>query len=361
MTIPYICYYMKMQRISFSLSGRAAEDTIIEDIKRATSSILIEMFIISVDYAGLRLLDTLREKAKQGVKVRLIADAVGSFALWRSKDIQKELRDAGIEYSFFNHLVPWYPKNLRMWYFRTHRRAVTIDGIICHVGSVCFDDDMQDWRETMMRIESDKVASDMARQFDRMWKLSEHGIFGKKEKQTDYLSNAPLPGRRQLYRKLIELIRGAKTEILITTPYFIPDHRLHRAIHFALKKGVRVVVLIPRPSDHPYVDWAGDYDKTIYMRMGVEFYFYQGMIHSKTAVLDGEIALIGSLNMDNISLRYNFENALLVRDADAANQLREHFTEDLKNSRRMTLEEWRERPFVDKFLMVCMWPFRKLL
>lgn len=354
-----------MPPISFSLYGHDAEDAIIEDIRKAKSSVLVEMFIISLDYAGLRLIDTLCDKAKQGVRVRLIADAVGSFALYRSKDTQKELLEAGVHFSFFNHLVPWYPKNIRMWYFRTHRRAVIIDGSVGHIGSVCFDDGMRHWRETMARVESPETAADMSRQFERMWKLSERKVFGKREKlvekEVSYLTNSPLPGRRMLYRKLIELIRGAETEILITTPYFIPDHRLHRAIHYARRKGVRVIVLVPRPSNHPYADWAGDYDKTIYLRMGVEFYFYRGMIHSKTAVIDGKIALIGSMNMDNISLRYNFENALLMEDQDAARTLRNHFIQDLKNARRMTPEEWHKRPLLEKFLMICMWPFRKLL
>lgn len=359
-----------MLPISFLRSGNASEDAIIEDIRRAKSSIFVEMFIISNDYAGLRLIDTLCEKAKEGVRVRLIADTVGSFALWRSKEIQRELREAGVHFSFFNHLVPWYPKNLRMWYFRSHRRSVIVDGIICYAGSICFDVDMRDWRETMVRLESAETAADMSRHFEKMWKLSEHGIFRKEKrsrpdeivnKDVEYLSNTPLPGRRQLYRKLIELIRFAKSEIIITTPYFIPDHRLHRAIQFARKKNVRIVVLVPRPSNHPYVDWAGDYDKTIYMRMGVEFYFYHGMVHSKTAIFDGEAALIGSMNMDNISLRYNFENALLIRDKDTTEIVRGHFIEDLKNAHKITLEEWHKRPFMEKFLMICMWPFRKLL
>jgi cardiolipin synthase len=351
--------------LSFFLTGHTAQDAVMEDIHAAKHSIYLEMFIIGVDDTGLRLLNALRKKAREGVKVKLLADAVGSFYLYRSPGLQEELKADGVEFSFFNHLVPWYPKNLRLWYFRNHRRTVVIDDHLCYTGSVCFSDHMREWRETMVRVSSKEVAGDMSHKFERMWRLSEHGVFGKREKMpikdVSYLTHAPLPGRRQLYRKMLEVIREAKEEILITTPYFIPDHRLLRTLEKARKRNVRIAILVPHPSNHEYVDWAGDFDKTVCMQRGIEFYFYRGMIHSKTMVVDDKIALVGSMNMDNVSLRYNFESALLVENKHAAETLRSHFIEDINHSYPMNLAEWEQRPWQEKFLMWIMWPFRKLL
>lgn len=356
---------LRHMSFSYHLYGHTAHDAIIEDIRSAKYSIKMEMFIISVDDTGLRLLDVLRERAREGVKVRLLADAVGSFYLYRDTPLQDQIKKDGVHLSFFNHLIPWQPKNLPLWYFRNHRRTIVIDDKICSTGSVCFADHMRDWRETMVRADDADIAKDMTNKFERMWKLSEHGIFSKREKsprnEAVYITNSPVPGRRLLYRKFIELVKASKEEILITTPYFIPDHRLFRALEKARRRNVSIKVLMPRVSNHRYVDWAGDYDKTLLMQKGVEFYFHEGMVHSKTAVFDRNITCVGSMNLDNISLRYNFESGLVISDEHAAGTLASHFTEDLNKATLLTLEEWEKRPMLQKFLMNLMWPFRKLL
>jgi cardiolipin synthase len=360
-----MCHYGQMSPISFFLTGRTAQDAIMNDIRKAKQTICVEMFIVGIDDAGLLLLSALRDKARSGVRVKLLADSVGSFYLYRAAGLLAEMKADGVAVSFFNHLVPWYPKNRGLWYFRNHRRSVIIDSEICYTGSVSFTDHMQEWRETMVRIESKEVAEDMRCAFDGMWNFSEVGTLRARERTlitgADYITHAPLPRRRQLYKKLIRMIREAKEEIFITTPYFIPDHRLQRELKRARERKVRVVVIVPRPSNHQYVDWAGDYDKTLYMKMGVELYFYTGMIHSKTLIVDSSAALVGSLNLDNISLRYNFESALFLTDAQAIQELRHHFVEDMALSHEITLTAWQKRHVHEKILMWLMWPFRKLL
>ena len=349
---------------SFQLSSEEAQESVLKDIREAEHSIEIELFIIDVDNVGLLLLDTLREKARQGVKVKLLVDSGGSLFLYLSH-LDKELRNDGVEVSFFNHLIPWYPKNIRLWYFRDHRRSIIIDKKITYTGSVCFSNNMKGWRETMIRIEDPQAIIDMSEVFKRMWVFSEYGHLEKrikpKSKEWLYLTNAPVPRRGYLSKAFIELIKNAQKEILLTTPYFVPDIKLMRHLKKAIKRGVRVSLLLPHSSDHPFVDRAGDFQKQELIKKGVQIYLYPKMIHSKTAVFDGEVGFVGSLNLDNISLHYNFEGGLIIRNIECVAKLRQHFIYDIVGLSPLTNTRWKNRPLKHRILASLIWPFRKLL
>jgi cardiolipin synthase len=340
--------------------------SILKDIENATHSIDCELFILDVDDVGIYFLNALRKKSREGVKVRLLVDAGGSYLFYMASTLKAELRADGVELSFFNHLIPLYNRTLSLWYFRNHRRSIIIDKKICYTGGICFSKNMEEWRDTMIRMEEPSVTLDMERAFQRMWDLSEHRVFDKRLKPTGtswlYVTNAPLPGKYYYYNAFIDLIRKAKKEIFLTTPYFVPDHSFFRALYRAQKRGVNVHLLIPDHSDHRLVDHAGDFYKHRLIKKGARIYRYtKEMIHSKTAVIDDTACVVGSMNLDNVSLRYNFEGGLIIKNTECINELRQHFYEDIQGLNPITLTDWHNRPWSEKVIMYLTWPIRKLL
>lgn len=353
--------------MTYSLTRTSKEGwaSILADIENSKHSIECELFIVGTDEIGRELLDALRKKSKQGVKVRLLIDAAGSYLLYLANDLKAELRADGIQLSFFNHFIPMYPRTLTLWYFRNHRRSIIIDEKVGYTGGICFGKEMEEWRETMVRIENDESVMDMQQAFNRNWKLSERKIFEKRivptQKDWVYVTNAPLPGRRYLYKEIIKLIKKSEKEIFLTTPYFVPDFIFARALLRAAKRGVKVHLLIPEHSDHRFVDHAGDFYKEKLIKHGVSIYRYtKSMIHTKTGIFD-DTAFIGSMNLDNVSMHYNFEGGFVIKDRNCVAELREHFMEDVKDIEAITMSGWRARPLKEKVLMYITWPIRKLL
>lgn len=357
-----------MSSSSYSLTRTSEEGwmAIVEDIKKAKHSIDCELYIVDVDDAGLYLINALREKSREGVKVRLLVDAAGSYVLYLASTLKAEMRADGIELSFFNHFIPWYPKTINLWYFRNHRRSIVIDERIAYTGGLCFSKNMSGWRETMLRITVPEAIVEMEQAFSRMWKLSERKQFEMRikpvEKDWFYLTNAPLPGRYYYYNMMKKLIKEAKKEIFLTTPYFVPDHLFFLTLLRAQKRGVTVHLLVPKESNHPFVGYAGDFYKERLLNHGARIYQYtKSMLHSKTAVFDDDAATVGSLNLDNVSLRYNFEGGLIIKDKGCIAELKRDFFDDIKDLDPITLDEWHKRPLKEKFMAYLTWPIRKLL
>lgn len=351
---------------SFTLTSEAGWMAIIEDIKRAEHSIDCELFIIDIDDVGMYLLNALRERSRAGVKVRLLVDAGGSYLFYLASTLKAELRADGIKLSFFNHFIPWYPRTLKLWYFRNHRRSITIDGKASYTGGICFSKDMEGWRETMIRISEPEAVSDISQAYMRMWDLSENQRFDKRPKPASkdwlYLTNAPLPGKYYYYNAVMDLIKKSKNTIFLTTPYFVPDYLFFNALYKAAKRGVAVHLLVPKICNHPLVGYAGDFYKERLIKKGARIYMYEkSMIHSKTGTFDDTACTISSMNLDNVSLRYNFEGGLIIRDAVCITEMKQQFQDDIVGLEPLTRAKWRERPLREKVMMYLTWPIRKLL
>lgn len=354
--------------MSYSLTRTSEEGwmAILEDIRNAKTSIDCELYLIDIDDVGLYLLNALRQKSREGVKVRLLADAVGSYSFYTASAIKAEVRKDGIQLVFFNHLIPWYPRSINLWYFRDHRRSIIIDGITVYTGSICFSKNMEGWRETMLRLQVPETVADIQDAFERMWKLSKEKLFlprpMPRSKEWTYLTNAPIPGKYYYYKALIDLIRASKKEMYLATPYFVPDYLFFRALYRAAKRGVIIHLIIPKESNHPFVGYAGDFFKERLIKKGALIYHYsKNMLHSKVAVFDDVACTVGSMNLDNISLRYNFEGGLIIRNQECIDELRNQLKEDIKDVPPLTLSEWHSRPLRDKIMMYLTWPIRKLL
>jgi len=354
----------------FYTSSIEAWDAMLDSIRNAKKSIDLEQFILSYDSIGLKFLDAIKERAEQGIEIRILCDEVGSFSLYRS-DIAPSLRKAGIKIRFFNSIIPWNPNNESLWFFRDHRKLLVIDKQIGFAGGVCLGDAMRDWRESSVKIEG-SIVDQMTESFELMWNKSYAGLkyyFKKKNRKnteaiTDfkYITNAPLPGKRFMYKELIRAIRNARHYVYLTTPYLLPDSRLLRNLKNACKRGVEVRLLIPENTNSKLVNiGSGTFFRDM-LQAEIRIFRYKGvLIHAKTGIIDGKWSTIGSLNLDNLSLRYNFEGNIVSTNKSFAFELEKQFSDDLQNTTELTLKEWSRRGIVRRILEILVWPLRKLL
>ena len=329
--------------------------SMLEACEHAKETIDLEQFIFMQDDFGNKFIDVCSRKAKEGVKVRFMWDAAGSFNLFGLGTVE-DLKKKGIEMVFFKTLFPGFfdVPNYKSWYFRNHRRTLIIDSRVGFTGSICIDERLKNWRDTNVRIEG-PVVEDMVRAFERMWDRAQ----GKKlpkiktEKYSDhefkYVTNNPLPRNRRLYNHIVDAIRHSRKYIYITTPYFVPTRRLARVLRLAAHRGVDVKIIIPEWSDHPFVDLSARTYFHSMLESGVQIFLYKGeILHSKTMVIDGDWASVGTLNMDNVSLLYNFEANLVSTNGRFAEELASHFVHDMQKAEEMTLEKWNSRYWVIK-------------
>jgi cardiolipin synthase A/B len=353
----------KAERVSWKLFN-VNEDAwymMLNDCARAEKSIVLEQFIFANDEFGQKLINVCAARAAAGVKVRFLWDAAGSFSFFGTS-IAEDLSKKGIELVFWKTLIPSFLRvqNYRFWYLRNHRRTLVIDDKIGYTGSICVRDAIKNWRDTNVRVEG-PVVEEMSVAFEQMWaRANKHRPLPKKRwwrfHEFRYITNYPAPGRRHINTALAKAIRKAKTSVLITNPYFVPTHRILRAIRHAALRDVAVQIIIPERSDHLAVDLAARFHFSTLLESGVRIFLYSGnMIHSKTVIVDGEWSTVGSLNLDNVSLLYNFEANLVVKNSDFAKELTDHFETDLREAKEVRLDDWRNRSFVDKFIQFCAW------
>ncbi len=321
----------------------------------AKESIVLEQFIFMKDDFGDKLIEICAERAKNGVNVRFLWDAAGSFTFFGT-NVVEELGKIGIEVLFWRTLIPSYFKipDFRSWYLRNHRRTLVIDEQIGFTGSISVMDRMKNWRDTNVRLEG-PVVKEMMSAFERMWaRANKRKVIPERTRARDpefrYVTNYPSPGRRHLYSTIVEALRGAKNYVYITTPYFVPTHRMARVLALAAQRGVDVRIILPEKSDYFAVDLGARSFFSLLLRSGARIFLYEGnMIHSKSIVVDGTWATVGSLNLDNASLLYNFEANIITTNSKFAEELSAHFVHDLGESTEVKKEDWFNRFFIERF------------
>ncbi|MDB5238955.1 MAG: hypothetical protein JWO00_290 [Candidatus Parcubacteria bacterium] len=357
---------------SLYASNEEAWAAILADCAAAQESIVLEQFIFTVDSFGQNLIDVCTERAAKGVKVRFLWDAAGSFSVFGS-NIAADLRSKGIELVFWRTLIPAYLKipNIRSWFLRNHRRTLVIDQKIGYTGSISIRDSMRGWRDTNARFVGPVVVQ-MQNAFENMWaratKLRHPRIRRvQQDPEFAYETNSPSPGKRRMYRTLVEAIRNARTYIYLTTPYFVPTRRLARVIRLAAHRGVDVRLMVPDRTDHyPSLDLGARSFFTSLLNSGVRIFLYPNkdgtsLIHGKTVVIDGTWATIGSLNLDNVSLLYNFEANMVSSNPRFAEELEAHFIHDMSVSAEVMRDVWKSRFFLERLPEYAIKAVRRFL
>ncbi|HUR37043.1 MAG TPA: cardiolipin synthase [Terriglobales bacterium] len=338
-------------------------------IAQAQHSIHIEAYIFYDDEIGKRFVAALAERARAGVQVRLVIDAIGSLAT--GKDFFKPLTDAGGKVHWY-HPVRWY--NWDRANNRTHRELLVIDGRKAFVGGAGIADhwlqqkkDQPRWRDTMVFIEGPAVSA-LQGTFVENWLeasgevISDPNFFpiiaGEGESSAMVVNSSASAGGSTRARVLFQtLLASAKTSILMSTPYFLPDDDARDDLIKAVKRGVSVKIITPgKQSDHTVTRSSSRRLYGELLQNGIEIYEYQPtMIHAKILIVDGKWSVVGSTNMDNRSFELNDEVNLAAFDGEMSRRLTEDFNEDLKSSRRITYDEWKNRPWRERLTESFGW------
>jgi cardiolipin synthase len=357
---------MSQVKIDFYTKTSHAWEAMLEEIRNAKHSIFIEQYIFFVDSIGRQFIELLREKVKQGVRVRMLLDMVGSYNFYQSL-MPDFLRDQGFEIRFFNPVKPWHITNFTSNFFRDHRKILIVDNEVAHLGGVGIQEHMAPWRDTHMRVKGPLVEH-IKQSFDNVWDGVRLGFYIKYDKfntfirKYDLLVNSPSLRQRFIYHDMLAKVREAKQYIYLTTPYFIPDVVFFRALQLAAKRGVDVRLLVPKVADHLFINHARESYFTLALKAGIKIYVYTPtMMHAKTMVIDDVWASAGSFNLDSLSFYFNHEANIASSEPVFINEVKNHFFEDIKLSTEVTLDQWIKRPIRKKFLELLTWPFHGIL
>ena len=331
-----------------------------EDIRSARSEIHLMYYIIASDELGVKLRDLLVSKAREGVRVRVVYDGLGSF--WSDvKGFWRPLRRAGGEvYAFLPVRFPFI--DLRINY-RNHRKVVVIDQRIGYLGGMnvaqyyAQGNELGQWRDTHFRIEGSAVAG-LQRVFLVDWAVAvrkrfdltpyfaeiDRGSSYERPIAMQFLTNGPQAHWQTIEQAFIKACSMAHEEILIQTPYFLPPEGLLMSLCSAAIRGVQVSIMIPERGDSYLTQRASDSYLTQLLQAGVDVRRYRGgFLHSKLMVVDRRIVGVGSANMDFRSLEINLEVMSFVYDRRIAEELCKTFELDLQSCSQLTLAEWNKR------------------
>lgn len=350
--------------IKIFTDGKKKFDSLLKDIEEATDYIHIQYYIFRNDSLGELILNALEQKLEQGIEVKMLYDDMGSRGL-SLKDFKSFRKNGGQVEAFFPSKLPLI--NLRM-NNRNHRKIVIIDGHIGYVGGFNVGEEYLGkkkkfgyWRDTHLRIVGDAVNAlqlrfmldwnsqatrDNLKYADRYFPdVDSGGTIG-----IQIASSGPDETWEQIKYGYLKMIASAKQSIHIQSPYFIPDQSFLDAIKIAALGGVDVSIMIPNKPDHPFVYWATYNNVASLLDAGVNIFHYDnGFLHSKTLVIDDEIASVGTTNMDHRSFTLNFEINAFIYDTHIAKELRLAFEKDLEVSYRLTKEIYQQRSLWIKF------------
>ncbi|HLR18758.1 MAG TPA: cardiolipin synthase [Staphylococcus sp.] len=350
--------------VSIFTNGKEKFDALIEDINNAEDYIHIQYYIFRNDTLGKRILTALEQKLEQGLEVKMLYDDMGSRTL-SLKDFKSFREKGGKVEAFFPSKLPLI--NLRV-NNRNHRKLVIIDGHIGYIGGFNVGDEYLGlkkkfgyWRDTHIRIVGDAVNALQLR-FMLDWnvqstrdnlKYAERyfpdvdsgGTIG-----IQIASSGPDEEWEQVKYGYLKMITSAKKSIHIQTPYFIPDQSFLDAVKIAALGGVDVNIMIPNKPDHPFVYWATYNNVASLLDAGVNIFHYNnGFLHSKTLLIDDEVASVGTTNMDHRSFTLNFEINAFIYDTFITKELKAAFEKDLTSSYKLTKELYKERSLWIKF------------
>jgi cardiolipin synthase len=351
-------------------------------VDAARISVDLEFYIFAADRTGERFFEVLARAARRRVVVRLLVDGIGSTAF--ARQYRERAIAAGILLRVF-HEAPWerwrwwpipraVPEKRSTWRrvmrrlnHRNHRKICIIDGRIAFVGSfnitkyhLASEIGAAAWRDTGVIVEGSGVVS-LSATFEEVW----IGRFQrlKRKLRRKRIKTSPLvrlnvtgKQRRENYLDLLVKLLRARQRIWITNAYFVPDGSLLRALSVVAREGVDVRILVPGFSDVVFIPWVTSAFHFGLLSAGVKIYEYRGsVLHAKTMVID-DWGLIGSSNLNHRSLLHDLEADIVVTNEGSLRNMREQFERDLGRSVEVTLENWRHRPFLERFLgRVFLW------
>ena len=359
-------------RVDIFTNGTSFYPAMRDAIRAAESSINLEAYIFTSGQVADILIDAMVERAQAGVQVRIVLDSIGSSGLKTA--CRQRLRDAGCCINFYQPMT-WY--RLHRMNNRTHRELLIIDGKIAFTGGAGVADwwlkpyrawsgIKPAWRDTMARLEGPIVAA-LQGVFAENWLECCGEILTGPRDWPALEKVGPVPAmlvksspsdRATVSRVVFQmLIEGATREVDISTPYFLPDRAMRRALVRTARRGVRVRVIVPGVrTDQRWVRLASRRMYRELLDAGVQLYEYHpSMTHVKALMVDGIWTVIGTTNVDNRSFEHNDEVNVAVCDESTTARLRLDFDSDLQASDHIRLETWQSRPLLEKLVGPVCW------
>ena len=311
----------------------------------AKTSIYWEIFTLTDDLSGKPFIDILCEKAKSGLEVKLITDAIGSFYL--SKEAIRRLKDSGVKFLYFNHLRPdfgiqnWWR---RIWY-RTHRKVLVIDQTLAFIGGVNISDSASGWNDLHLKL-TGKIVSPILFAFAKSYikaggdkKDVEHLLYPQLlsgldslQEKVNFIFNAPTRFiKRSPFKTFYkQALDTAKENFNLLSPYYVPDRQFLELVSRAKRRGVNVNILIPWKTDMRVMQYMAEMFYGVSAKAGAAFHFLKKMNHGKAVSVDKTLGMVGSANLTPRSLFINSEAGVTFTHEQMVEDLN-HILDDWKN------------------------------
>lgn len=358
--------------VTLLMSGQEKFDDMFQAIRQARSSVHLEYFNFRNDSIASLLFRLLAQKAKEGVEVRALFDGFGNDSNNRplKRKHLKQMRSVGIEiYEFDPVNFPW----VNHVFHRDHRKIVVIDGKIAYTGGMNVADYyingtevVGEWRDMHCRIEGDEVNT-LQKIFLRMWnKVTGQNVYGAKyyrgyhgadyitglkpdtcctagKKMAGIINREPRVTNKIIRKFYTDAINEAKDSIKLVNPYLTLNNTLKRALRNAVKRGVKVEIMVSAHSDIPLTPDCVFYNVHNLMQHGVDVWIYKkGFHHTKIIMVDGRFCTVGSANLNARSLNFDYEENAVIIDPCTTKELNDMFERDKAESFKLTEETWDE-------------------
>ena len=364
--------FSRNNSVTLLMNGQEKFDDMFHAIKQAKSSVHLEYFNFRNDSIASCLFEILVQKVREGVEVRALFDSFGNAS--NNQPLKKrhleELRSHGIEIYAFDRLrFPW----VNHVFHRDHRKIVVIDGKVAYTGGMNVADyyingteQVGEWRDMHCRIEGDEVNT-LQSIFLRIWnKTTKQNVHGAKyfrgihgadyitglkpdtcataeQKMVGIINREPRTSNKIIRKFYTDAINEAKDSIKIINPYLTLNATLKRALRNAVKRGVKVEVMVSAHSDIPLTPDCVFYNVHRLMKHGVDVYIYKpGFHHTKVIMVDGKFCTVGSANLNARSLRFDYEENAVIIDPGTTKELSDMFDADKKQSFLLTPQTWDE-------------------
>ncbi|MGM9618928.1 MAG: cardiolipin synthase [Oscillospiraceae bacterium] len=355
-------------------SGEAYFEDLLERLEQAERFIFLEYFIVAEGQLWDRVFSALRRRAAAGVEVKLLFDDFGNITRFSGRMLA-EVRQAGIEVEVFNPVHRYI--NRLYFNYRDHRKIAVIDGEWAYTGGVNIADEYANlivrfghWKDSAVRLHGDAVWGP-TRRFIQMWER----LGGELRQELDYYRPLEEAENGQGYCQFLtdgpennpdnpaesaylQLMGSARHFLYITTPYLAVEDYLINALCCAAEGGVDVRLMLPGVPDKKYVYYVTGSNYEELLRHGVRIYEYTpGFLHAKSVMVDREVALVGSVNMDYRSFQLHYEDAALLYGSPVVEELLRDMDDIMEASREVTLESWRKRSWFRRVLEQVLRPF----
>ena len=356
-------------RVTIFTDGPAFYPAMLEAIRGAKRSINMECYIFEHGKVGEEFIDALCERARNGINVTVVVDAIGSFSLW-GRPVAR-MRAAGVRIQSYQALR-WY--SLHRINNRTHRELLIVDGHVAFAGGAGVadwwmfpkDGRKRPWRDTMARIEGPVVAAIQGVAAENWLECCGEILTGRDYfpdlkpcgDTTAFVVKSSPSDRATASRVTFQLLtEGADHTVRIQTPYFLPDRAFRRALCSMAERGVEITVILPGPhTDQKWVRLASRRMWGLLLKAGIRIFEYRpAMTHAKVLIVDDLWAVLGTTNIDNRSFEHNDEVNIALRDPSVAARLLEDYEKDLGDCTEMTLARWQRRPIWEKVVGPFVW------